>query len=81
MLVVDEERLHRDVTQQEAEAHVELFRLKVDVLLPDRSCLHVLSNTLNCPLKYLLNLIVGVGAKSLRVLKKEVEITFPEIYL
>ena len=65
VLVVDEERLHRHVAQQEAEAHVELFRLKVDVLLPDRSCLHVLSNTLNCPLKYLLNLIVSVRAKSL----------------
>lgn len=80
-LVVEEERLHRNVAQQEAKAHMELFCLEVDVLLPDRSRFHVLSNTLNCPLKDLLNLIIGIGAKSLRVLKKEVKVAFPKVNL
>ena len=72
MIIVEEQCLHRNVTQQEAKAHMELFCLEVDVLLPDWCCFHVFSNTLNCPLKYLLNLIIGVSAKSLRVLKEEV---------
>ena len=81
VLVVDEERLHRDVAQQEAKAHMELFCFEVDVLLPNRSRFHVFSNTLDCPLKDLLNLIISIGAKSLRVLEKEVEVAFPEINL
>ena len=68
VFVVKKKCLHRNVTQQEAKAHMELFCLEVDILLPDRSRFHMLSNTLNCPLKYLLNLIVGVCAKSLSVL-------------
>ena len=81
MFVVEEKCLHRYVAQQEAKAHMELFCFEVDILLPNRGRLHVFSNTLDCPLKDLLNLIIGIGAKSLRVLKKEVEVTFPEINL
>ena len=81
MFIVEEKCLHRNVAQQEAKAHMELFCFEVDVLLPNRSRFHVFSNTLDCPLKDLLNLIIGIGAKSLRVLKKEVEVTFPEINL
>ena len=81
IFVVEEKCLHRNVAQQEAKAHMELFCLKVDVLLPDRSRFHVLSNALNSSFKDLLNLIIGIGAKSLRVLEKEVEVTFPEINL
>ena len=81
IFVVEEKCLHRDVAQQEAKAHMELFCLKVDVLLPDRSRFHVLSNALNSSFKDLLNLIISIGAKSLRVLEKEVEVTFPEINL
>ena len=72
MLVVEEKCLHRNVAQQEAKAHMELFCFEVDVLLPNRSRFHVFSNTLDCPLKNLLNLIISIGAKRLRVLKKEV---------
>ena len=35
MIIVEEKCLHRNVTQQEAKAHMELFCLEVDVLLPD----------------------------------------------
>ena len=72
IFVVEEKCLHRNVAQQEAKAHMELFCLKVDVLLPDWSRFHVLSYTLNCSFKDLLYLIIGIDAKSLRVLKKEV---------
>lgn len=35
ILIIDEECLHRNVAQQEAKSHMELFCLKVDVHLPD----------------------------------------------
>ena len=62
-VIVEEGCLNSDVAEQEAEAHMELLGLKVNILLPNRSGLHVLSNTLNCAFKYLLNLVIGVSAK------------------
>ena len=55
--------LNGDVAEQKAEAHVELLCFKVDILQPDRGCLHVFSDTLNCAFKYLLNLVISISSK------------------
>ena len=80
-LIVEERCLDGDVAEEEAEAHVELRSLEIDVLLPDRGGFHVLSDTLNCAFEHLLDLLVGVLAQRRMVMLQEGQIAFPEVDL
>ena len=75
--IVEEECLDGHIAEQKAEAHVELLRLEVDILLPDRDGLHVLADTLNRAFKNLLNLIISVRAKRLVIILQEGQVTLP----
>lgn len=60
---VEKECLDGSEAEEEAKAHVELLSLEVNILLPDRASFHVTTNALNGAFKYLLNLLVGIGAQ------------------
>lgn len=80
-VVVEQERLDGDVTKKETEAHVELRCLEVDILLPNRTCFHVLAHALDGSLKNLFDLVVCILSNNLTVILKEGKIAVPEVDL
>lgn len=78
---IEQKRLDSNVAQEEAEAHVQLLCLEVDILLPDCPCFHVTTNALNGAFKYLLNLFVGIGPQVMVLFLEEREVIVPQVYL
>ena len=73
--------LDSHVAEKETEAHVELRSLKVNVLQPDRGCLHMLANTVYGTLENLFDLLVSVRAQQRVVILQEAQVALPQIDL
>jgi len=81
LLEVEEQSLDGDEAEEEAEAHVELRRLEVDVLLPDWTRLHVLAHTLDSAFKHLFDLGVCLAPQKCAVVLQERQVVVPQVDL